>query len=112
MSDTPTLDDIDLEDSQEIGDTISTLEVGQSVRATSNRLDRYVVGEVVETNHEPNGEEFYLAIIEEPGGQQVEIHANWRDIPPDSDDQKTPYTGLLIEPFNDTAPAVTDIEVI
>lgn len=43
-------------------------------------------------------------------GTKYEIHANWRDIPSNADDQETPYTGLLQEPFDDTAPEVTDIQ--
>lgn len=112
MTETPTLDDISIEDSQEIGATVAELEKGERIRATNNVLDRYVIGRVVEVYHRPNGEKFHRAIVEQPNGKHVEIHANWRDITPSRDDQETPFTGLIIEPFNDTAPAVTDIEVL
>jgi hypothetical protein len=110
MTETPTLDDIDIERSQEIGHIIQRLEEGDRVKLTNNNLDRYLIGTVVEKVNRPNDEEFYKAMIEQPDGTRAEIHANWRDIPPDSEDQETPYTGLLQEPLIDTAPAVTDIE--
>lgn len=111
MTETPTLDDIDQERTREIGETIKQLSEGDVVRVTNNRLDFYVKGEVVEKVDRLNGEEFYEATIAF-GDHRARIHANWRDILEDADDQETPYTGLRIEPFDDTAPAVTDIEVV
>lgn len=104
------LDEITTEDSQEIGRTIANLEEGDKVQLTNDRWDFYVSGTVREKVDQPEGKEFYKAIVETKRGD-VEVHANWRDIPPDSDDQETPFTGAIIEPFNNTAPAVTDISV-
>lgn len=109
MSETPTLDDINKDRSQEIGKIIRDLEMGDRVKITNNAWDFYAIGNVVEKGE---NDRFYRAIVEQIDGEQVEIHANWRDIPPESNDQETPYTGAIIEPFNDTAPSVTDIEVL
>jgi hypothetical protein len=112
MTDTPTLDDIDIERSREIGKIIKQLEEGDRIQITNHRLDRYLIGKIIEKTNRPNDKEFYKAMMVEPDGTRAEIHANWRDITPDQDDQETPYTGLLQEPINDTAPAVTDIKRI
>jgi hypothetical protein len=109
---TPNLDDIEIERSQEIGETIKQLELGDGIKATNNQLDRYILGVVVEKVDRPNDKRFYKAIVEQPDEKLVEIHANWRDIPLSHDDKETPFTGLLIEPFDNTAPAVTDIEIL
>lgn len=76
MSDTPTLSDISLERSREIGEIIKGLTIGDNVKATNNHLDYYIIGVVTETFHEPNGERFHRAIITQPNEERVEIHAN------------------------------------
>lgn len=106
---TPTLGDIDPADTRRIGEVIKGLGVDDVVKVTSNRLDFYIKG-YVEEKHD--GDDGYFAAVVRFGRTRAEVHANWRDIPEDEDDQQTPYTGLLIEPFDDTSPAVTDIEVL
>lgn len=95
---TPTLKDIDATDTLRIGKTITSLAEGDVVKATNNRLDFYLKGEVIERTDHPD-EAFHRSIIRF-GRKTAELYAH------------TPYTGLLIEPFDDTAPAVTDIEVV
>lgn len=112
MSGTPTVNDISLAETREIGRKIKSLSKGDRVRVTNNRRNDYVMGTVTKKRDQLNGEDFYDAVITDPDGVRYEIHANWRDIMPDDDDQETPYTGLIEEPFNDTAPAVTDLQVV
>lgn len=112
MSETPGRDDITIEDVQEIGQKIRQLEEGNKVKVTNSRIDHYVIGTVIQKRDQHNGKEYYEAIIEDPDGVKHEIHANWRDIMPDADDQETPYTGLLQEPFNDTSPPITSLEIL
>jgi hypothetical protein len=111
MSDTPTLDDIGLDDTREFGEKIKEIDVGDVVRATNNSWDEYVEGEVVEKFKE-SGSEYYAATFEIGDGEQARVNANWRDIPSDADDQETPYTGLVILPQTDTASAITDLEIV
>lgn len=107
---TPTLADIDIYRTREIGETIRDLEVGDRIHVTNNRIDYYVRGEVYRTAVEYG---LYFAYIEsEETDSRWELHANWVDVPRDSSDLETPYTGLLEEPWDDTSPEVTDIEVI
>lgn len=105
---TPTLRDIGVEDTQRFGEIIRDLRVGDVVKVTNDNLDFYIKGEVEET-WTNDGDPFAIVRFSR---QRAELHANWSGIPPDSDDQETPYTGLLLEPFDDTAPEVTDIEVV
>lgn len=112
MSDTPTLHDICCIDTQEMGKTIRDLTEGDRLKVTNNRWDFYAIGIVVEKIDRPNDKEIYVAILEQPDGEQIELMVNWQDIPPDSDDQETPYTGAIIQPFDDTAPEVTDLMVL
>lgn len=109
---TKTIDDITLEDSQAIGKIIKGLETGDRIKITNNAWEEYLTCEVLEKVDRLGGDKFYRALVEDEDGRRIEIHANWRDIPVKSDDQKTPYTGAIIEPFDDTAPAVTYIEVL
>lgn len=111
MTETPMLDDITTADTQDIGERVKQLNEGDTVKATNNHIDHYVIGTVIQKRDQYNGKEYYEAIIEDPEGTQYEIHANWRDIMPDADDQKTPYTGLTEDPF-DTAPPLTDLQII
>ena len=110
---TPTVNDIHTNRVREIGSTIRELSVGDAVKVTNDRMDEYLTGDVVSKNNAPNGEEYFAAIVNlDRNEKNAELHANWRDIPEEDDDQETPYTGLIIAPFNDTAPPVTDIKVL
>lgn len=111
-TDTPGLDDITTDDVQAIGERVKQLEEGDTVKITNSHREHYIIGSVVQKRDKFNGEEYYEAIIEDPDGTQYEIHANWRDIMPDADDQDTPYTGFIKEPFDDTAPPLTALEVL
>lgn len=111
-NDVPDISDINSEEVQEIGRKMKRLKVGDRVKVTSSHRDSYVLGKVVEKKNQVNDKEYYEAIMEDFEKSKYELHANWRDIMPDSDDQETPYTGLIREPFNDTAPPITDITVI
>lgn len=110
-SESLTLDDIDTTRSQEIGETIRDLNAGDMVRTTNHAMGSYVEGVVVEKRNNIDNEEVYWALIETEQGK-ARLQANWRDIPSDADDQETPFTGLMFEPFNDTPDSVTDIEVV
>jgi len=112
MSDTPGLDAITTDDTRTIGERVKQLKEGDTVKVTNSHRDHYVIGTVVQKRDQYNGEEYYETIIEDPDGVRYEIHANWRDIMPDADDQETPYTGLLEEPFDDTSPPITALEQV
>ena len=110
---TPTIKDITTDRVQEIGHVIRNLSVGDAVKVTNSHMNGYLTGDVVSKTNSPNGEEYFAAIINlDRNEKNAELHANWRDIPEGDDDQETPYTGLIIAPFNDTAPPVTDIKVL
>jgi hypothetical protein len=112
VTEAPNLEDITTKDTQSIGKRVKRLSVGDSVKVANNRREEYVIGTVVEKKNRPNDEEVFFAIIEDPDGTRYELHANWRDIMPDADDQETPYTGLIEEPFNDTSPPITDLQIV
>lgn len=108
-SNTPTVDDIDTARTQEIGQVVKDLSVGDEVRVTNQILDEYIEGVVDEKRDRVGGDELYIAYLK-TDDSRWEMRVNWRDIPVESDDQQTPYTGLIEEPATDTANAITDIE--
>lgn len=112
-SNTPQVNDRDQTNQrvQEMGDIIKNLDVGDRVRVTANRWGRYVEGTVTKKTNKPGDNEIYFAFLDAPVGQ-IELYVDWHNIPENSHDQETPYTGAKLEPFDDTSPAVTDIEVI
>lgn len=100
-----------MEDEQAIAEQIKELEVGDQVKATNDRLDGYIEGEVTEKMDDEEGNS-YEAVLKLDDGSKAELVAHWPSIPRESEDNYTAYTGLIEDPFEDPTPAVTGLEVL
>lgn len=109
---TPTIENIDVEQVQEIGTTVRELVVGDWIKLTTNSWNQYAGGEVISKTNAPDGAAYWEAVVQTPDKSQIELHANWRDIPADAEDQDTPYTGAIKEPYDSSIPPITDIAVV
>lgn len=97
---------------QEIGNKIKNLSVGDRLKVTGHNWDQYVLGKVTSKTNNVDDKELYYATVTDMDGTLYRLEVNWRDIPHDADDQKTPITGIIQKPVTDTPQSVTDIQLI